>query len=230
MQMRGLKKQLLAWCFIAALCACQNQGQQRFVVQGNIRQAAGKTLLLAELPLNQRHRLVVDSTRLDSTGNYRLSTLPQPECFYQVFVQDGPGFLLINDAPTINLNADASQPEGYKLTGSKASQSIQRYDAQLQTLYRAQQRARQLADSVAGLKNMADSLKQPSAQAALASQTALDQYLANTIIAEGNGTAQYYMLGYAKGVATLAAWQTLLDRTLQKHPKHAGLLALKNGH
>jgi hypothetical protein len=55
----------------------------------------------------------------------------------------------------------------------------------------------------------------------------LHQHLANTIITEGNGTAQYYMLGYAKGVATLAAWQTLLDSALKKHPKHAGLLALK---
>ncbi|TAD85250.1 MAG: hypothetical protein EAY75_11600 [Bacteroidetes bacterium] len=222
----GLKKILMAGGLMAACLGCQWRGPASFVVQGQILGANDKMVVLAELPLNQRHRLVVDSMRLDSTGRYQFTTLAQPECFYQVFVQNGPSFLLINDAETIGLDANADQPEQYTVRGSAASASLQRYDAGLQARYAHLQRAQQRADSVAPQKNMADSLKLPFVLQRAASADSLQRYLATVIGTEPNGTAQYYMLGYAKTLATKTTWQTLLQEALKKHPKHAGLLAL----
>jgi hypothetical protein len=213
--------------FLGGMMACQPSSQKQFVVSGTLRNAGGTTVLLAELPFNEHTRLVTDSARLDSSGQFALSTPAQPECFYQLFVKDGPGFLLINDALNIAVNADARQPERYAVSGSAASASIQRFDRQMQERYQAWRLATALADSVGAIKQEPDSLKQVFRVSAANAKQAIDALLTTAIERETNGTAQFYMLGYAKAVATDTVWQALANGALAKHPRHAGLLALR---
>ena len=109
------------------LAACNSNGPQIFTVEGNFKNAAGKKIMLAELPFSQPQRLVLDSATLDSSGYFSLSTLQSQEGMYQLFLENGPGILLVNDTTHIVLKVNADSLGSYSVENSKASQSIKSF-------------------------------------------------------------------------------------------------------
>ena len=79
------------------LAACTSSSPEKMLVEGNFTGAAGKKIMLAELPFDRPERMVIDSATLDSSGRFSLSAIQQQEGMYQLFIENGPGILLIND-------------------------------------------------------------------------------------------------------------------------------------
>jgi len=206
---------------------CQPDAAANFKVQGTFTHAAGKRLMLAELPFNLPNRMVVDSATLDSTGAFSMSAIQKQEGLYQLFVQDGPGILLINDTENITLFADAENPGTYIVKGSQASQSIKSLYEKYTMLDSTAKAATQLAASMLRNKKMPDSLRQPYITERDRKQKQVSEFLTAYLGMEKNATAQYYALGIAIKHISRNDWTAALNKALEQHPNHAGLTLMK---
>lgn len=213
---------------VLLVVACKSPTQKGFTTQGVFKGAVGKKIMLAELPFNAVNRIVADSVTLDSTAKFLLNTPQQPECMYQLFIENGPGILLINDVQNISIAADINHPETLAVQGSPASQSIKSFDSTLYSLYETWRSDLKISDSLSAIKKIPDSIKAPYTERVKNSHDRIQDYLKRTIDAEINGTAQYYMLGTASQLLLESVWQNLLKKALANHPKHAGMLSLKH--
>lgn len=220
-----MKYTLISFSLIL-MAACSSNDPGKFEVSGSFTGAAGKKIMLAALPFNRPERLVLDSITLDSTGNFKLHTLQAQEGMYQLFVENGPGILLVNDTDHILLHANIDSPGNYKVENSKASQSIKSLYERLSTLEQNAGRANSLLDSINKTK-AADSLKTPYTAAANQSNKAITNFLNAYLRMENNPTAQWYGLGVANHFLSKEDFAAALQRAVSAHPGHAGLTLMK---
>ncbi|HSC53979.1 MAG TPA: TlpA disulfide reductase family protein [Phnomibacter sp.] len=218
----------LAAVVLVALCSCKQQENRVLVVSGNIRNAAGKKIMLAELPYASSSRLVVDSaTILDSSGNFRLQASQSQENVYQLFVSNGAGFLLINDADNISVTADVLEPEKYTVQGSPASLSIQQLYKSFLPAYNNWQAANEAVKSMEQNKQTGDSARSAVLQQRDQQQQQLNNVLIQYIQTEPNATARYFGLGMAKNFLSPTTWNEQLEKSIAAFPNHPGLSVLK---
>ena len=224
-EIRHMKYILIAFVLFLFV-ACNNNGPQKLIVEGTFTGAPGKKIMLAELPFNEPHRLVVDSATLDSTGKFSLNTVQQQEGMYQLFIQDGPGILLVNDTTHITIHANVDSLNKYKVENSKASQSIKSLYERLSVLQQSAARSNALADSISKTKTP-DSLQAPYLQAATRSNKAITDFLNAYLSLEKNGTALWYGLGIASRYYSKEQWAVALQKALVNHGHHPGLSLMK---
>jgi thiol-disulfide isomerase/thioredoxin len=208
------------------MVACNSNGPQNFTVEGSFKNAAGKKIMLAELPFSQPQRLVLDSATLDSSGKFKLSTLQSQEGMYQLFVENGPGILLVNDTTHIVLKANADNLGFYTVENSKASQSIKSLYERLTVLEKQAASNNFLLDSINKTKTP-DSLKAPYLKAAGRTNKAIDDFLNAYLRMEKNATAQWYGLGVATHFMDKDQWAAAMKKAAALHPNHAGLTLME---
>jgi thiol-disulfide isomerase/thioredoxin len=208
------------------IAACNNQEEQKFTVEGTYIHAAGKKIMLAELPFNQPQRLVLDSATLDSTGKFKLSTLQTQEGLYQLFVGNDPGILLVNDTTDILLHANADSLGFYKLENSPASGSIKTLYERMTVLEKKAATSNIQLDSINKTKTP-DSLKSPYIRTAERNNKAVADFLIAWLRNEKNATAQWYGLGVANHFLTREQWAAAMEKAVAAHPRHAGLSLMK---
>ena len=208
------------------LLACNSNGPKKLNVKGTFTGAAGKKIMLAELPFNNPQRLVLDSATLDSSGNFSLHTIQQQESMYQLFIQNGPGILLVNDTTNIVIHANIDSLGKYNVENSKASKSIKSLYDRLTVLEEAAGRANLLADSVAKTKTP-DSLQAPYLQARDRSNKTITDFLTAYLGMEKNATALWYGLGVASHFFTKDQWATAVQKLAAQHPNHPGITLMK---
>lgn len=218
---------ILATFFFCATLSCTNKNENNFVVEGVVTQAAGKQIMLAELPYASPNRIVVDSATLDSTGRFRLQSVQSQENMYQLFVVNGPGILLINDANTITVQLDANEPEKYQTSGSLASVSIKGLYDQFTPLYQQSQQALKRAVAIEQDRKAGDSLRSAVLLERDNSQKAISNLFSNYLQAEKNATAIYFALGMARQFVTPAYWNEQVQKAVAKYPSHPGIALLK---
>lgn len=205
------------------LLACGTPDTATLQVNGIMKNAAGKKIMLAELPYASSARLVVDSATLDSSGRFQLQSVQSQESVYQLFVVGGPGLLFINDAAQINIEADAADIARYRISGSPASRSMQALYTAFVPSFNQWQQARQAADTKAGTGPQADSLYSARLQQRDAAARQLSQLFSTYLAKEKNATAQYFALGLAREFLDAQAWAQALDTALSQWPNHPGL-------
>jgi thiol-disulfide isomerase/thioredoxin len=219
---------ITASVFCLLLSACQQNDTGNLVVEGHIKNAAGKKVLLAELPYGSPTRTVVDSTTLLSdSGNFRLQTLQTPEGIYQLFVENGPGFLLINDADNIKIEADARRPQAYSVQGSAATRSIIDLYTGFTRQYETWKTSLAASNSLMKTSQTSDSLQLAALGQSTAARAALENYLKEWLTTSNNATARMLGLGLAKNYLPATAWQQQFDAALEAFPRHAGLQKMK---
>ena len=208
------------------LLACKSNGPQLLNVTGTFTGETGKKILLAELPFNSPQRLVLDSATLDSSGNFSLNTIQQQEGMYQLFIQDGPGILLINDTSQIEVHANIDSLGKYQVKHSEASRSIKSLYDRLSGLEQTAGKANELADSIVKTKTP-DSLQAPYILARDHSNKMVTDFLSAYLGMEKNATALWYGLGIASHFFTKEQWALAVEKALAKHPRHPGLNLMK---
>lgn len=208
--------------------SCQQSTNTDLVVKGTFSNASGGKILLAELPYAAAQRIVVDSAYLiDSVGRFRLHTPMSQESVYQLFIANGPGLLFINDAPDIEIAADANHPEQFKISGSPASSSIQTLYSSFEKAYTEWKTAEAAAVAADKPGKQNDSLRTATLQQRDMRYTALQQLFSSYISKEPNATAQYFALGMAHRFLPGSQWQQLLKSAQDNHPQHPGLQLLE---
>ncbi len=215
-----------AFFICSMLLACNNDGPEKLNVKGTFTGAAGNKIMLAELPFNNPQRLVLDSATLDSTGNFSLRTIQQQEGMYQLFIQNGPGILLVNDTNDIVIHANIDSLGKYNIENSKASRSIKSLYDRLTIMEEAAGRANVLADSIAKTKTP-DSLQAPYLQARDRSNKTITNFLTSYLGMEKNATALWYGLGVASHFLTKEQWAAAVQKVAAAHPNHPGITLMK---
>ena len=219
-----LKKSLLA-CMII-LTACRNSEPATFTVEGSFTHTNANKIMLAELPFAGSGRVVVDTATLDTTGHFELVAIKSDEGIYQVFTENGPGVLLINDAGKITLQADANNLAAYTVTGSPASASIKKLFTQFMPAEAAYIGSSRQADSVRSLK-MPDSLKNVYTAKQAAALAQVQAVLSGFMKSEPNPTAKYYALGLSQPFLTPATWAKWVNDAVKQFPGHTGMSLLR---
>lgn len=222
------KQSAAAVLLALGMYSCQQTTSTDLVVKGSFSNATGGKILLAELPYAAAQRIVVDSAYLiDSLGRFRLHTPMSQESVYQLFIANGPGLLFINDAPDIEIVADAKKPEQFSISGSPASSSIQALYNSFEKAYTEWKTAEIAAIAADKPGKQNDSLRTATLQQRDIRYTALQQLFSSYISKEPNATAQYFALGMAHRFLPGSQWQPLLKAAQDKHPQHPGLQLLE---
>lgn len=212
-----------ACCVVAA--GCSGESSAFFTVKGELKNAKGRTVYLAQLPFQTSQRVVIDSTIIrDSTGKFSLRTRQGDEGIYQLAVKDGPGFLLINDVHNISLTADVNQPSTYEASGSPATRHVINLYRNLLPLYNSKRRADSLVAQTTG---PIDSGYMRRAEAGLQAGKVLTNYLQKWIGEQKNGTATFLGLMAARNMVPAATYSLLYEQSAERFPGHAGIARLK---
>lgn len=215
-------------CILTVLAiGCQQSSGDYWEIKGQIKNAAGQKIMLAELPYASMNRVVVDSTVADSLGRFSLQTLQGEERMHQLFVQDGPGFLLINDESSINFSANESSPENFTIKGSPATESIRQLYLEFMPAYQQAQEASAKAQAIIENKEAKDSIINVVLQNRDRQQQALEGVFARFFASQENATAYFFALGMSKNFLPTATWQKYLATARKNWPTHEGLLLLK---
>ena len=217
---------LLVVLSFVMLVSCTNNAPSTLTVSGTFTGVAGKKIMLAELPFTQPQRLVLDSATLDSTGKFSLHTLQSQEGMYQVFVENGPGILLVNDTSDIVLHVNIDSLGSYKVQNSEASKSIKSLYEKLTVLEQKAGKTNMLVDSLNKTKTP-DSIKAPYIQIAERNNKEISRFLLSYLSMEKNATAQWYGLGVANHFLSKEEWSAALKKAVAAHPNHAGLTLMK---
>lgn len=121
--------------FFAALVpgaiSCTSKSGNPFTVEGTIKNTHSETIYLEQNLPNQERPLIVDSSKTDSAGKFRLTTTTKEEGIYSLRAGNAklPFAVLINDSKKVMMNADLFNRNNiYTVTGSKASEELIRFD------------------------------------------------------------------------------------------------------
>ncbi len=121
--------------FIALIIisGCQER-QNRFIVQGNIKNAENKTLMLSEMT---RKKLVgLDSAVLDKKGKFEFRGITETPNFYLLYIKDKQreGLTLIlhpGDKITLKANASENIGKNYTVSGSEEMLALRQLDTKI---------------------------------------------------------------------------------------------------
>ncbi|MES2775386.1 MAG: TlpA disulfide reductase family protein [Bacteroidota bacterium] len=222
-----ITSKILTLLSLPAVFACQpGKDPETFEVSGTFTNTVSKKIFLAELPFGSSQRTIVDTAAIDEKGKFMVKTISKGEGMYQLFVENGPGLMLINDAKKVEVHADAKNLPGYTTPGSKVNEDMKKMFAgflKADSTFRTQ---KQLADSLQKAKAK-DSALFATSSAADQSLATLKRILTDFITSQPNGTAVYFATGMAKQFNNETEWNTLLQIALKRFPNHPGLQLLR---
>ena len=131
-----MKNWMIAIVGMLLLASC---GQKGAVVNGNLDNAEGETIVLEKL--SPTDVIATDSVEIDKSGDFKLSTgeITEPG-FYRVRVNDNNFvILLLNDGETVEVSGNALDfYRSYEVSGSEGSTKLRTLDARLREDYELQ--------------------------------------------------------------------------------------------
>jgi peroxiredoxin len=222
-----MKKFFIIASVALGFAACK-QGNKipMLAVDGTFTNTGANKIYLAELPFGSQERTVVDTATLDAKGHFELSTPAKGEGVYQLFVENGPGIMLINDVDKLEFTGDANHLSQYTIKGGTANADLKNLYANFLVADSTFQTRRAVTDSLYQNK-ASDSLFAASRQQTDVAFQQVQTVLNNFISKESNATAVYFALGIAKAYNEPEQWDALLQTSLKKFPNHPGIALLK---
>src|SRR5689334_25065345 len=106
--------------------SCKHETPKQFEISGHIKNSNGKMVYLQETPLGSGERIIADSSAIAKDGSYSLKSKATEESLFSLFFKGDiyPFAYIINDAPSIVVNADVQNQYDYEVKGSDASRSL----------------------------------------------------------------------------------------------------------
>lgn len=219
--------------FLVLLVACQQQSKNVFEVSGTLKNAPGNTIYLVQASFTQMNPLIIDSTKLDNKGHFRLKGSKGEEGLYflQVNGLNRPFISLVNDADHITVDGDFTASSPFKVQGSPATASLldlnKQTDTQLSNVYALGKQA----DSLRNI-NASDTLlnfaKQRHDKAANDFKSYVLQYINNSkspmacIIALDTYYADASLPSLKLAPLTEQEKKSFTQTLAQRFPKHQG--------
>jgi thiol-disulfide isomerase/thioredoxin len=92
---------------LAGIYSCRQNRTDQLVIHGTIKNAPAQKVFLQEISFTSQTSPIIDSATIAKDGSFKLSTLSRSENVYRLLLNSGAEFLVINDNPDIELQADA---------------------------------------------------------------------------------------------------------------------------
>ncbi len=124
---------LITAIVLAFFSACQER-QNQFRVQGNIKNAENKTLMLSEM--TRKKLVAIDSVILEKEGDFKFQGATETPKFYLLYLKNKQReglTLILHPGDKITLQADASGNIGknYTVSGSKEMLALRQLDTKI---------------------------------------------------------------------------------------------------
>ena len=124
-------RKILFAVLVLGFVSCTSKSGNSFTVDGTIKNTHSDMIYLEQNLPNQERPLIVDSSKIDSTGKFKLTTTTKEEGIYSLRAGNAklPFAVLINDSKKLTINADLfNRPDIYTVSGSKASEELMKFD------------------------------------------------------------------------------------------------------
>jgi len=124
-------KRFLFVFLIFGFISCTSKSGNSFTVEGTVKNTNATMIYLEQNLANQERPLIIDSSKIDSDGKFRLTTTTKEEGIFSLRAGHAelPFAVLINDSKKVTINADLANPNNlYTVTGSKASEELVQFD------------------------------------------------------------------------------------------------------
>ncbi len=129
-----MKKLPIILCFLVFF-SCKNENiTGKFTVTGEIKNADNQKIFLEEIHFNQNPPTVIDTSLLEK-GKVNINSIGAEQGLYRLRMENGPGYIFINDTAAISFTADAAD-ESYKSQtfNSPANASLKKFISTLDSL------------------------------------------------------------------------------------------------
>jgi peroxiredoxin len=136
---------------LAACSSSDTDNGKTFTVTGNIKNRQADRIWLQEFSVSTGQQFLRDSAAIAADGSFKLKTSATDEGIYNLILSGDPNpvVTLINDASSVNVNADFSKPyDFYSVTGSEASSAVKDYLAKLGEMQREKFNKERMLDSL----------------------------------------------------------------------------------
>ncbi|MBO9683224.1 MAG: AhpC/TSA family protein [Flavisolibacter sp.] len=116
---------------IFGFVSCTSKSGNSFTVEGTVKNTNAPMIYLEQNLANQERPLIIDSSKIESDGKFKLTTTTKEEGIFSLRAGDAglPFAVLINDSKKIKVNADLSNRNNpYTVDGSRASEELIQFD------------------------------------------------------------------------------------------------------
>lgn len=113
------------------ILSCTSKSGNPFTVEGTVKNTDAQMIYLEQNLANSERPLIIDSSKIESNGKFRLTTTTKEEGLFSLRAGQAklPFAVLINDSKKITVNADlANRNELYTVSGSNASEELIQFD------------------------------------------------------------------------------------------------------
>ena len=101
-------KKLIVFISALVFLSCNQQsGNGKFTVKGTLTGAPDQKVYLEQIAFSEQAPKVLDTTEM-TNGNFQVSASAAEEGLYRLRFEKNPGFIFINDQPSIRFSADAN--------------------------------------------------------------------------------------------------------------------------
>ena len=155
---------------VLGLFSCTTKSGTSFTVEGTLKNTNEQMVYLEQNLANSERPLIVDSSKINNNGKFRLETATKEEGIFSLRAGHAnlPFAVLINDTKKITIDADLANANNiYNVTGSTASEALIQFDHMIGRQLNLLSHYSQHYDSVTRLKaftasqhNTLDSLRQ----------------------------------------------------------------------
>jgi peroxiredoxin len=235
-----MQKIILSVLVLSILASCKDEHKGSFTVSGTLLNAPSKIIYIEETNIATGEKKVKDSADIGTEGKFTMRVESINENAYNLRFSNDPSpfATIINDASKINVEVDFNKRyDFYKVSGSKASQTIQEFLAKVNEMQREKFNYLMQIDSIQ--RSHGDSLlagdlyakqneitNQLKTYSQLEVQKADKATLALFILATYQGMANnpnYRMMGF-----TAAELIGLLNEMLNKFPGRTDIAGIRN--
>jgi peroxiredoxin len=140
---------------IFSMFSCTSKSGNSFSVEGTIKNSNDQTIYLEQNLANSERPLIVDSSKIESDGKFRLNATAKEEGIFSLRAGHAelPFAVLINDSKKLTINADLSNPNTiYSVSGSNASEELVKFDKMIGQQLEALTKYNQHYDSLLRIK------------------------------------------------------------------------------
>ena len=213
---------ILAAIFCLTIFSCNNvKTTGKFTLTGEIKNADDQKLFLEEIHFSQNAPVVIDTSLLKK-GKANITGIGPEEGLYRIRLENGPGYIFINDKEAISFSADAAD-EGYRsqFFNSPANASLKKFLSNLDSL---QGLMRAASNGVSAL--MGANAKDSVIKAAENNLAQTNSYYNNFILKYIDTTASpilaLFALGYTQQIKPDTIANTV-NALAKRFPNHNGL-------
>jgi peroxiredoxin len=214
----------ITWLLLLLSCTQKKYGA--FTVSGTIEHAPSQKITLQEMPFNGKQPIVVDSTNINTKGEFILRSIAKEEGLYLLFIEKGPSVLIVNDSKSIRIKLDVDNYKAYTVEGSPATSSLHQFLNGYTNYYNNLVKTFSSIDSLKKT-NAKDSILNMYAVTGEKAITKINTYIKDFLGQCASPSVAYFVIGKGFKTLSLEELETEVNKANEKFKDNIAFINLK---